>query len=71
MNLSIKYIENRDQWDAEVITTLMKRLSCMNKYFGNSDFIIKGFTPILTRKENEFESKQRDYKYNDQNLYEK
>ncbi|KAL7034576.1 hypothetical protein ACKWTF_008011 [Chironomus riparius] len=59
MNLSIKYIENRDQWDAEEITTLMKRLSCMNKYFGNSDFIIKGFTPILTRKENEFETLQK------------
>lgn len=55
MSLSTRYIENRDQWDPEELTSLMKRLSCMNKYFGSSDFILKGFSPVLTQNENEFE----------------
>jgi hypothetical protein len=57
MNLSIKYVENKDQWDPELLKSLMTRLSCMNKYFDNSDFIIKGFSPVLSQKRKEFECK--------------
>ncbi|XP_070492270.1 lysosomal-trafficking regulator [Chironomus tepperi] len=59
MNLSIRYLENRDQWDPEVMTSLMRRISCMNKYFGGSDFIIKGFSPVLSLNEAELEKLQK------------
>lgn len=57
MNLSKKYLLNRNEWDPVLLESLMRRLSAMNKHFGGSEFLIKGFLPLLLQTSDELKSK--------------
>lgn len=45
MELSEKFVED----DVESFKILAQRLSCMKNYLGGAEFLLKGFTKILTK----------------------
>jgi hypothetical protein len=54
MDLSRRCVEKPDQWQPNTLINLVQRLSCMKPYLGGSDFLLKGFSPILQTKGNMF-----------------
>lgn len=63
MDLSRRYIENKDQWDPELLTVLINRLNSVNKNFEDSAFLLKGFSPILSTNDKDFDCKYNGISY--------
>lgn len=56
MDVSRICIENEENLDA--LIPLAQRLGCMKSYLGGSEFLLKGFSPILTRNSPAYHGKE-------------
>lgn len=59
MELSKRCIEKNVPWNAEILTVLATRLGCLKMYLGNTEFLLKGFSPLFTANNAEIEGKQK------------
>jgi hypothetical protein len=61
MEISSKFMESEEGWDAKSLSILAQRLSGLKEYLGGSQFLINGFSPILS---NNNPNLQSEYSFN-------
>jgi hypothetical protein len=60
MDLSKRCVERPEQWQPNVLISLAQRLTCMKTFLGGSEFLLRGFAPILKNNHESLLGKEFD-----------